>query len=163
MTRSRWLLALALAAGALFGLGLGVSGMTRPEKVLGFLDVTGAWDATLLFVMGGAVATHFWAYRWIRGRAAPPLAERYFVPPGSPIDVRLCLGALLFGVGWGLGGYCPGPAIVSLATGSLSVLVFVAAMLVGMWIVRPALGESGGRAASRKPPRSPGMPSSRPL
>jgi uncharacterized protein len=140
MTRSRRLLILAVAAGALFGLGLGVSGMTRPEKVLGFLDVTGDWDPTLLLVMGGAVATHFWAYRWIRGRAAPRLADRYFVPAGNPLDVRLCIGALLFGVGWGLGGYCPGPAIVSLATGSLSVLVFVSAMLAGMWIVRPALG-----------------------
>lgn len=163
MTRARRLLALALAAGALFGLGLGVSGMTRPEKVLGFLDVAGDWDPTLLCVMGGAVATHFWAYRWIRGRAAPPLAERYFVPAGSSIDVRLCLGALLFGVGWGLGGYCPGPAIVSLATGSLPVLVFVAAMLAGMWIVRPALGDSGGVASSRESPRSLGSPSSRPL
>lgn len=160
MTRSRRLLALALAAGALFGLGLGVSGMTRPEKVLGFLDVTGKWDPTLLFVMGGAVAVHFWAYRWIRGSAAPRLAERYLVPAGSPIDVRLCLGALLFGVGWGLGGYCPGPAIVSLATGSLSALVFVAAMFAGMWTVRPALRE-GGAAASRPVPRSAGIPSSR--
>jgi uncharacterized membrane protein YedE/YeeE len=137
MKHSGRLLALALAAGALFGLGLGVSGMTRPAKVLGFLDITGDWDPTLLFVMGGAVATHFWAYRWMRGRAAPLLAERYFVPAGSPIDLRLCVGALLFGVGWGLGGYCPGPALVSLTTGSLSVLVFVAAMLAGMWIVRP--------------------------
>lgn len=141
MTPARRLVVLALGAGVLFGVGLGVSGMTRPEKVLGFLDVTGDWDPTLLCVMGGAVAAHVWAYRAIRGRAAPPLAERYFVPASSPIDARLGLGAVLFGVGWGLGGYCPGPAIVSLATGSARVLVFVAAMLAGMWLVRPALGE----------------------
>jgi uncharacterized membrane protein YedE/YeeE len=92
--------------------------------------------------MGGAVAVHFVAYRWVRGRT-PWLAPRFFVPGGTPIDARLCAGALLFGVGWGLGGYCPGPAIVSLATGSLPVLVFVASMLAGMWLVRPALPASG--------------------
>jgi uncharacterized protein len=139
VSRSQRLLALALGAGLLFGVGLCVSGMTRPEKVLGFLDVTGGnWDATLLFVMGGAVAVHFFAYRWARGRS-PLLGERFSVPAGTPIDARLCVGALLFGVGWGLGGYCPGPSIVSLASGGLPVLVFVASMLAGMWLVRPAL------------------------
>lgn len=128
--------ALALAAGALFGVGLGVSGMARPSKVLGFLDVTGDWDPTLLFVMAGAVGVHLWAYRCMRGRAAPRWDERFFVPAGAPIDARLVAGAVLFGVGWGLGGYCPGPAIVSLATLALPVLVFVGAMLAGMLIVR---------------------------
>jgi uncharacterized protein len=141
VSRSGQLVALALAAGVLFGVGLCAGGMTRPEKVLGFLDVTGDWDPTLLCVMGGAVAVHFVAYRWVRGRK-PWLAPRFFVPGGTPIDARLCAGSLLFGVGWGLGGYCPGPAIVSLATVSLPVLVFVASMLAGMWVVRPALPAS---------------------
>jgi len=123
---------LALGAGALFGVGLGVSGMTRPAKVLGFLDVAGDWDPTLLCVMAAAVGVHFWAYRWARGRSAPRLDERFFVPAGSPIDARLCAGAVLFGVGWGVGGYCPGPAIVSLAALRGPVLVFVGCMLLGM-------------------------------
>jgi uncharacterized membrane protein YedE/YeeE len=136
VNRERQRTALALAAGALFGVGLGVSGMAQPAKVLAFLDVGGDWDATLLFVMGGAVGVHFWAYRWMRRRSAPRLDERFFVPAGTPIDARLALGAVLFGVGWGIGGYCPGPAVVSLATLGAPVLVFVAAMLAGMLLVR---------------------------
>jgi uncharacterized membrane protein YedE/YeeE len=128
--------ALALAAGALFGVGLGVSGMAQPKKVLAFLDVAGDWDPTLLFVMGGAVGVHFWAYRWARRRSAPRLDERFFVPEAAPVDARLALGAVLFGIGWGVGGYCPGPAIVSLATLGLPVAVFVAAMLAGMLLMR---------------------------
>jgi uncharacterized membrane protein YedE/YeeE len=153
MNRPRQLVLLALAAGGLFGVGLVVSGMTRPEKVLGFLDLAGDWDPTLLCVMAGAVAVHSVAYRWVRGRT-PLLAERLFVPPGTPIDARLCAGALLFGVGWGLGGYCPGPAIVSLASGSASVLVFVVAMLAGMWLVRPALGDSVAARSAQPQPQS---------
>jgi uncharacterized protein len=136
VSRSRHRTALALAAGVLFGVGLGVSGMAQPAQVLAFLDVGGDWDPTLLFVMGGAVGVHFWAYRWARHRTAPGLDERFFVPAGTPIDVRLGLGAVLFGVGWGLGGYCPGPAIVSLASLGVPVFVFVAAMLAGMLLVR---------------------------
>jgi uncharacterized protein len=136
VSRSRQRSALALAAGVLFGVGLGVSGMAQPAKVLGFLDVTGDWDPTLLFVMGGAVGVHFWAYRWARRRSAPGLDERFFVPAGTPIDARLSLGAVVFGIGWGIGGYCPGPAIVSLASLGAPVIVFVAAMLGGMLLVR---------------------------
>ncbi len=144
MSPSRRRSALALAAGVLFGVGLGVSGMAQPAKVLGFLDVTGDWDPTLLFVMGGAVGVHFWAYRWARRRSAPGLDERFFVPAGTPIDARLSLGAVVFGIGWGIGGYCPGPAIVSLASLGAPVIVFVAAMLGGMLLVRvvsPATNE----------------------
>jgi len=136
VNRSRHRSALALAAGVLFGLGLGVSGMAQPTKVLGFLDVAGDWDPTLLFVMGGAVSVHFWAYRWARRRTAPGLDERFFVPESMPIDARLGIGAVLFGIGWGLGGYCPGPAIVSLASLGAPVIIFVAAMLGGMLLVR---------------------------
>lgn len=136
MSASRRRSALALASGALFGVGLGISGMAQPAKVLAFLDVTGDWDPTLLFVMGGAVGVHFWAYRWARRRSAPGLDERFFVPAGTPIDARLSLGAVLFGIGWGIGGYCPGPALVSLASLGLPLFVFVAAMLGGMLLVR---------------------------
>jgi uncharacterized membrane protein YedE/YeeE len=138
VTRAQQRSALALAAGVLFGVGLGVSGMAQPAKVLGFLDVAGDWDPTLLFVMGGAVGVHFWAYRWMRRRSAPGTGERFSIPAGTPIDARLGLGAVLFGIGWGLGGYCPGPAIVSLASLGAPVLVFVAAMLGGMLLVRAA-------------------------
>jgi uncharacterized membrane protein YedE/YeeE len=126
--------ATALLSGILFGVGLAVSGMTRPEKVLGFLDVGGAWDASLAFVMAGAIAVHFFAYRLIRGRSAPLFAEKFGIPTRRDIDVKLLAGAALFGVGWGLGGYCPGPGLVSLAAGGKGALVFVASMLLGMSI-----------------------------
>jgi uncharacterized membrane protein YedE/YeeE len=129
----------SLVAGLLFGIGLCVSGMTRPEKVLGFLDVTGAWDPTLLFVMGGAVGVHFGAYRLVRRWPAPRYAERFVPPSFTRIDARLCLGAALFGIGWGISGYCPGPALVSLPSGQPSALVFVLTMLLGMALARPVL------------------------
>lgn len=119
-------------AGVLFGSGLLLSGMTRPEKVLGFLDWFGAWDASLLLVMAGAVGVHAMAYRLISGRSSPLLARQWSLPPRRAIDLRLLLGAATFGVGWGLSGYCPGPAIVSLAEASSGVLVFTLATLLGM-------------------------------
>jgi len=148
VTPARNLSWLGLASGLLFGVGLGVSGMTQPAKVLAFLDVTGAWNPTLLFVMGGAVGIHFWAYRWVRTRSAPRLGGTFVLPTRTSIDLRLCGGAALFGVGWGLAGYCPGPALVSLASGTMPVLVFVASMLAGAWL-------AGARAPSpREAPSS---------
>lgn len=142
--------ALALFAGALFAVGLGVSGMTLPSKVIGFLDVAGDWDPSLAFVMAGAISVHVLAYRllrWQEGRERaasragaaraprfPLLADRMAVPARTDLDARLFAGAALFGVGWGLAGYCPGPALASLATGSRAVLAFVAAMIAGMVI-----------------------------
>ncbi|MGK3995587.1 DUF6691 family protein [Sorangium sp. So ce1024] len=138
--------ALALASGALFAVGLGVSGMTQPSKVIGFLDVAGDWDPSLAFVMVGAISVHLLAYRllrWQEGRERagaahaprfPLLADRMDVPTRTDLDARLFAGAALFGVGWGLAGYCPGPALASLATGSRAVLVFAAAMVAGMLI-----------------------------
>ena len=123
----------ALVAGLLFGAGLTVSGMTRPQKVIGFLDVFGTWDASLLFVMLGAIAVHFFAYRLTRGRRAPLLAAKFFVPSRRDLDVRLLIGAAVFGVGWGLGGYCPGPGFVSLASGGAGATIFVGCMLAGMF------------------------------
>jgi len=138
--------AVALVAGSLFGAGLVLGGMTMPSKVRGFLDFTGSWDPTLVFVMGGAVVVHFFAYRLIRGRAHPVLAERFQLPSRKDLDVRLILGAALFGVGWGLGGFCPGPAITSMLSGSASVFVFLAAMLGSSFLVgrREARTSAGG-------------------
>jgi uncharacterized membrane protein YedE/YeeE len=127
-------LSLAGAAGALFGAGLLVSGMTHPTRVIGFLDVTGRWDPSLAFVMGGAVLVYAIALRWVRRRRQSPWFEiKFHLPTRRDIDPPLILGAALFGIGWGLGGLCPGPAIVSAASGSLAALAFLAAMLAGMY------------------------------
>lgn len=121
----------AFAAGLLFAVGLGVSGMTKPSKVIGFLDPFGAWDASLAFVMASAVAVHFVAQRAIARRRAPLFDTRLHLPAREGIDARLVLGAALFGVGWALGGFCPGPAIVAAASGATPALVFVVGMLAG--------------------------------
>ena len=135
----------ALFAGALFGLGLAVSGMTNPAKVIGFLDVAGEWDPTLAFVMGGALLVTIPTFRLILGRPRPILADGFALPTKSALDGRLLGGAALFGVGWGLSGFCPGPAVAALVTGLAPVFVFVAAMMVGMvlyaWVFeRPVRG-----------------------
>ena len=124
-------LVVALASGIVFGLGLAISSMVNPAKVLGFLDVAGAWDPSLAFVLGGAVAVAFVAFRLIDGRRRPVLAPRFAGASASGIDRRLVGGSLLFGVGWGLVGLCPGPAIASLAYGRVDSVIFVAAMAVG--------------------------------
>jgi uncharacterized membrane protein YedE/YeeE len=121
----------ALGSGLLFGLGLGFSQMIDPAKVIGFLDVTGNWDPTLAFVMGGAVLVTLIAFRVILRRPAPVLSGKFYLPSRQDIDPPLLLGAALFGIGWGIGGYCPGPAITALMLGSLNPLLFVAAMIVG--------------------------------
>jgi len=119
-------------AGLIFSVGLGVAGMTQPAKVVGFLDLTGDWDPSLAFVMGGAIAVHFVAYRLVPRLGSPLFAERFGIPTRRDVDPRLVSGAVLFGAGWGLGGFCPGPALVSLTGGAQSALIFVAAMLGGM-------------------------------
>lgn len=123
---------LALAAGGVFGLGLVVSGMTDPAKVLGFLDITGDWDPTLAFVMGGAVAVMAGAWALAARRAEPWQASAYPPRPKATIDARLVGGAALFGAGWGLVGLCPGPALASLSFGGVPVWIFTAAMVAGM-------------------------------
>jgi len=122
----------SFGCGLLFGAGLLISGMTQPEKVLGFLDIFGAWDATLAFVMAGAVAVTAIGFTLARRRAAPVLAPKYSWPERNDIDAPLVTGAILFGIGWGLVGICPGPALVNLAGWSQPILVFVAAMALGM-------------------------------
>jgi uncharacterized membrane protein YedE/YeeE len=118
-------------AGIVFGLGLAVSGMTDPAKVLGFLDVAGAWDPSLIFVMGGAVVVAFVAFRFIYGRGRPLLATTFEAALTERLDSRLFGGSALFGVGWGLVGFCPGPGVAALAYGLTEPLIFAAAMIAG--------------------------------
>ncbi len=118
--------------GLIFGAGLLISGMTQPEKVLGFLDIFGAWDATLAFVMAGAVAIAATGFAVARRSTSPILAARFQWPERSDIDAPLVAGAVLFGIGWALVGICPGPALVNLAGFSLPIMVFVIAMIAGM-------------------------------
>ena len=125
----------SFASGALFAVGLALSGMTHPRKVLGFLDVTGRWDPSLALVMGGAIAVMAPIVALAQKRSRPLFAERLHEPTSHAIDGRLLGGAALFGVGWGVAGFCPGPALVSLATGALPALAFVLAMLAGIWLV----------------------------
>ncbi len=122
--------------GLLFGAGLVVAGMSNPAKVLNFLDVgaipAGTWDASLAFVMAGAIAVGFVGYRLVLRRARPVFAESFHLPPTTGIDGRILLGPALFGVGWGLVGLCPGPALTALTTGGQAAWIFVAAMFAGM-------------------------------
>ena len=125
-----------LTAGFIFGLGLCLSGLADPSVVQGFLDVTGAFDPTLLFVMGAGLVVTLLGYRQVFGRGRPLLSSRFHLPTAKAIDAPLISGAVTFGIGWGLAGYCPGPAIVSLASGRAQVFVFVIAMVTGMIAVR---------------------------
>ena len=122
----------ALLSGWLFALGLGISGMTRPEKVIGFLDVFGNWDPSLLWVMGGAVSLTLLLFAPILRRPRPVLESRFHVPVSRTIDRRLVFGASLFGIGWGLSGYCPGPALASLVVLNPGTVVFVLFLLLGL-------------------------------
>jgi uncharacterized membrane protein YedE/YeeE len=121
----------ALAAGLLFGLGLAVAQMTHPSKVLGFLDVAGEWDPSLLFVLGGAVLVTTVTFRFIL-RRAPRLHDRFHLPSARDIDTPLLAGAALFGIGWGISGYCPGPGIALLAAPGWETCVFIPGMVLGM-------------------------------
>lgn len=134
----------SFATGVLFAVGLGVSGMTRPSKVLGFLDLFGQWDGSLAFVMVGAIAVHVVLLRLVTRRTAPLLDTRFHLPTRRDIDGPLLLGAAVFGVGWGLGGYCPGPGLVAAGSGSLPAVAFVASMAVGT-VIEHQLAKRRGR------------------
>lgn len=121
----------ALLCGIVFGLGLALSAMIDPAKVLAFLDVTGNWDPSLAFVMGGAVVTYFIGFRLVMKKHHPVLASGFQVPKRTDLDRNLILGAVLFGIGWGIAGLCPGPAITGLAYGAQEAFIFFGAMLVG--------------------------------
>jgi len=142
--------AMALCTGVVFGFGLYVAQMTNPAKVLGFLDVTGQWDPSLALVMGAALCVTFPAYAWARRGGRPWLADSFSLPTRSDLDARLIGGAAVFGVGWGMAGFCPGPALASLGLGAPATVPFVAAMLVGVWLAR-------GLDAQRRP--DPGLAS----
>lgn len=122
---------IALVAGLIFGIGLVLGGMTQPAVVLGFLDVFGEWNPQLLFVMAGAVVTTAIGYRLVCGRARPLLESQFRLPTLRLLDWRLLIGAAVFGVGWGIAGYCPGPALASLTAGAPGLLLFVACMVAG--------------------------------
>lgn len=143
---------LGFAAGLLFGVGLVVSGMSDPAKVLNFLDVAGTWDPSLAFVMGGALATTFVGYRLVFLRERPFAMPSFDLPQKRDVDAPLLTGAALFGIGWGIGGFCPGPAFTALPLGAPGTLVFVPALLVGLVLgawARPWTARlGGGRAVS---------------
>ena len=141
-------LIMALVAGLVFGLGLIVSGMTDPSKVIGFLNLAGSWDPSLAFVMGGAILVGLVAFRLAARRPKSLLGDQMRIPGAHQIDRRLILGGLTFGIGWGLAGYCPGPALASLASGGSQPLLFTAAMLVGMAIFE--IQDRYARAAAKK-------------
>lgn len=132
--------AIALVAGLIFAAGLTLGGMTDPRKVQGFLDIggifAGRWDPSLAFVMGGALLVSLVAFATVKTNKAPWANAKFELPTRRDIDVRLVIGAVLFGTGWGIAGYCPGPALASVLTGGTDVLVFVAAMLAGMLVAK---------------------------
>jgi len=120
--------------GLIFSIGLCLSGMTQPSKVIGFLDIAGSWDPSLALVMFGAVATYFVGQRFILKRDTPILAKSYGLPTRVDIDGRLLAGSAMFGVGWGLAGFCPGPALASLVTLDPNIFIFVISMTLGMYV-----------------------------
>ena len=123
----------ALISGGLFGAGLTMGGMVNPLKVLNFLDLAGHWDPSLALVMGGGLGVTLISFRWVLARPSPVLTEQFSLPVNNRIDLKLLVGSALFGIGWGLGGYCPGPAVAALGFGLLEPWLFVAALLVGSY------------------------------
>ena len=142
-------LIVAYVIGLVFGTGISVSGMANPAKVLNFFDISGSWDPSLIFVMGGALITTFIGYRLVFGRRAPVLADRFQLPASRSIDASLLGGAAVFGIGWGIAGFCPGGALPALGTGRWEVFVFTAAVIAGILIARYL--QSRGAADRRVP------------
>jgi uncharacterized protein len=147
--------AISFISGLLFAIGLGISGMTDPAVILAFLDITGAWNPSLLAVMGGAVGVNLILFRLAFGRGKPVFGAEFSLPWQKSIDGRLVGGSVLFGAGWGLVGYCPGPALVALTSGSMAVATFVGAMAVGLlaydWLDRGAAGKRAETAPKAAP------------
>ncbi|MFK7837425.1 MAG: DUF6691 family protein [Sulfitobacter sp.] len=132
--------------GILFGTGIALSGMANPAKVINFFDVAGTWDPSLAFVMGGAVITTFVGYRLVLSRPKPVFEPTFDIPTNSKLDARLLGGAAIFGVGWGIAGFCPGGALPVLGTLNPEVIVFVAALIAGMFLTRFMLSRATARA-----------------
>lgn len=135
----------AYLSALLFGVGLGIAGMTDPANIIGFLDIFGEWKPALILVMGGAIAFHSVSYYFITKRSSPLLSTDFLIPAKRQVDMKLIVGSAIFGIGWGTGGYCPGPAIAALVTLSPSVLVFITSMLAGIavfyYILKPKLNQ----------------------
>jgi uncharacterized protein len=140
----------AFVAGLVFGIGLVVSGMANPAKVLGFLDLAGRWDPSLVLVMVGAIAVGAVGFFVARGRRQTLLGAPMMLPTARSIDMRLVVGSIIFGIGWGLAGFCPGPALVAVGAGYVKAMAFVAAMLVGM-LVFEGIARAGARAPADAP------------
>ncbi len=126
----------AWLVGFIFALGLGISGMTDPQKVIGFLDIFGDWNPALIFVMLGSIVVHFFFYKLIRKRESPLFSPQWHVPQKNEITPSLIIGSVIFGLGWGLAGYCPGPVVTALGSLQIRPFIFVIAMLAGMYIFR---------------------------
>lgn len=139
----------ALALGILFGVGIAVSGMINPAKVLNFFDIAGTWDPSLAFVMGGALAVAVPGYRLVFGRTRPLFGETFHLPGTQRIDARLVLGSATFGVGWGIAGFCPGGAIPALGTGVPDVYLFVVMLVAGILFARTITAQSPTGAPAR--------------
>jgi hypothetical protein len=132
--------------GLIFGLGISISGMANPAKVLNFFDIAGAWDPSLAFVMGGAVVVTFIGYRLVLGRGTPLFGTKFQLPTNNAIDAKLVGGAAVFGVGWGIAGFCPGGALPALGTGRWEVILFVIAMIAGIWLAKALQSMGAARA-----------------
>ena len=140
-----------VVAGLLFGLGLAVSEMTHASKVLGFLDVAGNWDPSLMFVLGGAVGVTVVTFRFILKRPVPVLEDRFHLPTVKDIDVPLVVGAAIFGAGWGISGYCPGPGVALLAAPGWETWVFIPAMLLGVLLHKASTATNGDDVTVLRP------------
>ena len=139
----------AYATGVVFGLGIMISGMANPAKVLNFFDIAGSWDPSLAFVMGGALLVTFFGYRAILKRKAPMMDTTFHLPTARDLDLRLIGGSAVFGVGWGIAGFCPGGALPALGTGRSEVLIFTGALIAGLWLAR-TLNARMGRSRTAK-------------
>ena len=142
--------AASLVSGLIFGLGLALAGMTDPNKVLGFLDVSRAWDPRLLLVLASAVVVTFTGFRLVLRRSQPLFGERFHLPLRQAIDPPVVAGAAIFGVGWGIGGYCPGPAVALLAAPGREAWIFLPAMLLGL-LLQQLLARGGSSATAQSP------------
>ncbi|MBF9034391.1 YeeE/YedE family protein [Rhodobacterales bacterium HKCCE2091] len=139
----------AYLIGLVFGVGISISGMANPAKVLNFFDVAGTWDPSLIFVMGGAVVVAFIGYRIVLGRNAPILEKRFALPTSTTIDLKLVGGSAVFGIGWGIAGFCPGGALPALGTGRSEVFIFTAALIAGIFIAKFLQGLGADRKTAR--------------
>jgi uncharacterized protein len=138
----------SLIAGLIFGAGLVISGMSNPAKVMNFLDLAGSWDPSLAFVMAGAVAVSFAGFRLLAGRSTPLSGAKFHVPTRSKIDPPLIMGSALFGIGWGLSGFCPGPALTALSSFAPGALVFLVTMVAGLTLGSRSLAGAGAKQAT---------------